>query len=93
MSNRKKYSPDFKAKVALEAIKEEETIAQIASKYGIHPNQVSEWKSQVKEGLSLIFENPSKKKEDKNVEIERLHAKIGQLTIEKDFLENAFKRI
>ena len=44
-------------------------------------------------GYRSIFENPSKKKEDKNVEIERLHAKIGQLTIEKDFLENAFKRI
>lgn len=94
MSSRKRYSSEFKAKVALEALKEQETIAQIASKYGIHPNQVSEWKAQVKESLAAVFENPLKKKDNKDAEtIEKLHAIIGQLTVEKDFLERAFKRI
>lgn len=94
MANRKRHSADFKAKVALEALKEEETIAQIAIKFGIHPNQVSEWKAQAKEGIAALFENPLKKKDNKESEkIEKLHAIIGQLTVEKDFLERAYKRI
>lgn len=92
MPNRKRYSAEFKAKVALEALKEQETIAQIASKYGVHPNQVSDWKAQLKESSSAVFENPLKKKENKDDEIKELHAKIGQLTIERDFLERACKR-
>ena len=92
MSNRKRYSADFKAKVALEALKEQETIAQIASKYGVHPNQVSDWKAQLKESSSSVFENPLKKKDNRDEEIEKLHAKIGQLTVEKDFLDRALKR-
>jgi len=92
MSNRKRYSSEFKAKVALEAIREEETIAQIASKYEIHPNQVSEWKAQAKENMASLFENPLKKKDNKDEEIEKLHAKIGKLTVERDFLESACKR-
>jgi len=94
MSNRKRYSAEFKAKVALEALKEQETIAQIASKYGVHPNQVSDWKAQAKGSLTSAFENPLKKKDNKESEtIDKLHAIIGQLTAEKNFLERASKRI
>jgi len=92
MSNRKRYSAEFKAKVALEALKEQETIAQIASKYGVHPNQVSDWKAQLKENSTAVFENPLKKNDNREEEIEKLHAKIGKLTIERDFLESACKR-
>lgn len=89
---RNRHLAEFKAKVALAALKEEETIAEIASKNQIHPNQVSDWKAQAKEGLKNIFENPLKK-DNKDEEIKRLQGIIGQLVSEKDFLEKAFKRI
>ncbi len=89
---RNRHKAEFKAKVALEALKEEETIAEIATKNQIHPNQVSDWKAQAKEGLKNIFENPLKK-DNKDEEIKRLQGIIGQLISEKDFLEKAFKRI
>ena len=84
---RRKFSAAFKAKVALEAIKERETIQQLASKYEIHPNQISIWKQEFLAGAEAIFsgELPSKEAEDK--EKDRLYGKIGQLQIEVDFLK------
>jgi len=85
---RKKFSAAFKAKVALEAIKERDTIQQLASKYEIHPNQISIWKKEFLAGAEAIFsgELPAKKEaEDK--EKDRLYGKIGQLQIEVDFLK------
>ena len=91
--NRRKHSPSFKAKVALEALKGEETVAQIAARYEIHPNLVTKWKKAIQDEASLIFskEYHNKKKEDENL-VSRLYQQIGQLKVENDFLEKVLKR-
>lgn len=86
-SKRTRYSAEFKAKVAKEAIKGEETLAQLASRFGVHPNQVAQWKKQALEGLTEIFAGKAEKvSHSREAEIKDLHAKIGQLTVERDFL-------
>lgn len=90
---RKRYGADFKAKVALEAIKGEQTVAELAAKYSIHPTMITTWKKQAIEGMSSTFSNkPAKEAETNAAEMERLHAKIGQLVVERDFLSKAFNR-
>ncbi len=86
---RARYSADFKAKVALEALRGELTTAQLAAKYGIHQTMVGEWKRQAMEGLTAVFAGKSAVQESTKVaeaEVEKLHAKIGQLLVERDFL-------
>lgn len=85
---RRKFSASFKAKVALEAIKERDTIQQLASKYEVHPNQISIWKKEFLAGAEAIFsgELPARKG-DEDKEKDRLYGKIGQLQIEVDFLK------
>jgi len=91
--NRKKYSPSFKAKVSLEAIKGDETIAQIASRHEVHPNLVTKWKKELQDQAASIFggDHARKKKQDKDL-VARLYQQIGQLKVERDFLENALGR-
>ena len=91
--SRRKHSPSFKAKVALEAIKGEETIAQIASRFEVHPILVTKWKKALQGEAASIFgeAHARKKKEDENL-VGRLYQQIGQLKVEKDFLENALRR-
>jgi transposase-like protein len=85
--NRTRYSEEFKAKVAIEALKEQKTISQIAGQFQIHPNQVTKWKTQLMQGAVGIFEDGrSKKKEDKPSE-EMLYQQIGQLQVELDWLK------
>ncbi len=92
-SKRKRYSAEFKAKIALDALKGEETSAQIASRYGVHPTQVTQWKSQARDGMAEVFLGKADRKEkDHEFEVKELHAKIGQLTVERDFLAKAFGR-
>jgi transposase len=94
-SKRKRYSADFKAKVALEALRGELTTAQLATKHGIHQTMVGEWKRQAVEGLTAVFAERSSAQEAATAsaaEIERLHAKIGQLLVERDFLAKASGR-
>jgi len=87
MSKRKRYESQFKAKVALEAIKNQNTIAQIASEYGIHPNQVSKWKKQFLESLPKVFINRKTEAEKASEElIDELYRQIGQLKVELDLL-------
>ena len=91
---RRKFSAEFKAKVALEALSGESTLAELASKYNIHPNLVSQWKSQAKEGLVSIFADKKKNNPAATeAKLKELHAKIGQLTVENDFLHRAFAKI
>ena len=90
---RKRYSAEFKAKVALEALRGELTTARLATKHGVHQTMVSEWKRQAVDGLSSVFSGKTEAKEvAREEEVEKLHAKIGQLVVERDFLAKAFGR-
>ena len=93
MSQRRKFSAEFKAKVAIEALSGELTLAELASKYDVHPTQIAGWKRQAKEGMVAAFSGKAATaQKDSAAEIRELHAKIGQLTVEKDFLERAFAK-
>jgi transposase len=81
---RKRYSADFKAKVALEALRGELTAAQLATKHGIHPTMVNDWKRQAQTGLASVFSGRAEANEAaREGELDRLHAKIGQLVVER----------
>jgi transposase-like protein len=88
MAQRKQYDSRFKAKVAIEAIKNQQTIAQIASDYGVHPNQVSQWKKQVLEEVPQIFTQGRKQSSSDNEQlVAELYRQIGQLKVERDWLQ------
>ena len=90
---RKRYSAEFKAKVALEALRGELTTAQLAVKHGIHQTMVGEWKRQAMEGLASVFSGKAEAQEAAQADaVEKLHAKIGQLVVERDFLARASGR-
>ena len=91
--NRRKHSPSFKAKVALEALKGEETIAELANRFEVLPSQLRKWKSSLAEGAAGIFsgDQTQKMRDDVNL-VARLYQQIGQLKVERDFLENALDR-
>lgn len=77
----------FKKKVALDALREDKTLGQLASQHGVHPMQVSKWKKELIDGADTIFENKRSRKKEEIVSREELERKIGQLTIELDFLK------
>ena len=90
---RRRYTADFKAKVALEAIRGELTLAELAAKHGIHQTMIAAWKKQAIEGMAGTFSGKAEAVQAASeAELSRLHAKIGQLVIEKDFLSKAFGR-
>jgi transposase len=92
-TTRKRYSAEFKAKVALEAIRGDQTLAELAAKHGIHHTMIATWKKQAIEGMSATFSGASEAaKATSEVDLDRLHAKIGQLVVERDFLAKAFGR-
>lgn len=92
-TKRKRYSGEFKSKVALEAIRGEKTVAELGARFGVHPNQVGEWKRQAIEGLAEVFNGKAERSDAAHeAEVKDLHAKIGQLTVERDFLAKAFGR-
>lgn len=86
---RRNHAPGFKAKVALAAIKGDKTLAELAEHFEVHPNQVSEWKQLLQESAADVFGAPKSKPEP---DLKVLHAKIGQLTLEDDFLESALTK-
>jgi transposase len=93
-TNRRKHSPAFKAKVAMEALRGEKTIAELAGQYEIHPNQILQWKKTLAEEAACIFEKgQSKKPQDEKELIKKLYQEIGQLKVEKDFLEDSLGRM
>ena len=86
MTKRRKFSDQFKAKVALEALRGDRTIQEIAAKHRVHPNQVSTWKKQAVDGLPGAFSSGGSTQGPSESEINDLHAKIGRLAVENDFL-------
>jgi transposase len=88
-NKRKQYSPQFKAKVALEAVKGEKTVSELASQYTLHPTVINGWKKQLLEQASEVFEKPKsvqQEKENSEAQIDELYRQIGQLKVERDFL-------
>ncbi len=93
MTTRRRFTSGFKARVALEALRGDRTIQEIATKHKVHPNQVSTWKRQAMDGLGEVFSNaPDKARMDHDDEVRDLHAKIGELTVVNDFLARGLKR-
>jgi transposase len=90
---RRNHTPAFKAKVALAAIKGDRTLAQLAEQFDVHPNQITTWKDQLQQGAVDVFESGSTgKPSTPEVDVKSLHAKIGELTLENDFLERALDK-
>ena len=89
---RRNHSPAFKAKVALAAIKGDRTIAQLSEHFDVHPNQITTWKSQLESSASDIFGSGGGTPATPAVDVKSLHAKIGELTLENDFLEGALTK-
>ena len=88
---RKRYAAEFKAKVALEAMKGEETFSQLASRFEVHPNLIAQWKRHAMESMVDVFTKKGGGSASGHEHtVKELHAKIGQLTVERDFLAKAF---
>lgn len=87
---RRNHSPGFKAKVALAAIKGEKTLADLAQQFDVHPNQITQWRSQLLEGAAGVFGSEAKSEAAAPaIDMKTLHAKIGELALENDFLSGA----
>jgi transposase len=90
MTKRKNHAPEFKAKVALEAIREEMTLSELLKKFGVHATQISTWKRAVIENMASAFGRRGHDPDTPGTaDIEKLHSKAGQLVVERDFLDNA----
>lgn len=83
---RKHYSPEFKAKVALSAIKNEETTAELAARFEVHPSMINNWKKALLEGAADLFDKGQKTKKNHEATVDELYRKIGKLKVENDFL-------
>ena len=88
---RRKFSGAFKAKVAIEALKERETLAELSKRFEVHPTMISKWKQEFLEHSAEVFDKKSD--DDSEVDPEKLYAKIGQLEIENDFLKKSLNKI
>jgi len=90
-STRNRHNPALKAKVALAAIQEQQTVAEIARRFGVHPTQVQKWKKQLLENVPRLFETQAKDSDNSEREADLLK-KIGELTVERDFLSRVLGR-
>ena len=86
---RRNHSPAFKAKVAVAAIKGEKTLIELAQDFDVHPNQIKQWRDQLLEGATGVFGDVAKAEPEPVIDVKTLHAKIGELTLENDFLSGA----
>jgi len=90
---RRNFSSSFKAKVAIESIKERDTLTELSKKFDLHPNQISNWKKEFLEQSSSVFESKKKDELESAVDVDKLYAKIGRLEIENDFIKKNLKKL
>ncbi len=88
---RRKHSSAFNAKVALAAMARDKTLAELAQQFEVHPNQITNWKRQLNEHAAVVFDGGATT--EPQIDVRAMHAKIGQLTLENDFLENAHTKV
>jgi len=91
-TSRRKFSGAFKAQVAIEALKERDSLAELSKKFEVHPNMISKWKQEFLDRAAEIFETKSPEKQTQ-VDIDKLYSKIGQLEMERDFLKKVSKKL
>jgi transposase len=92
MTKRKQHKAEFKARVALEAMKGEQSVGELASRFGVHPTMIHQWKKALVEGAAEVFQRGRTTAEPADAgRIKELHAKIGELTVERDFLEHGLR--
>lgn len=90
---RRKFTSEFKSKVAIEALKERYSLSELAERFELHPNQISQWKQEFLEKSKDIFDKKSSKSKEDQVDLDTLYAKIGQLEVERDYLKKNLKKL
>ena len=90
---RRNHSPAYKAKVAVAAIKGDRTLAELSEQFDVHSNQIQDWRKRLLDNAETVFGKGQKQREETDEKVKNLHAKIGQLTMERDFLEHGLERI
>ena len=91
-NKRKQYNPAFKAKVALVAIRNEETISELASRFGVHPAMINTWRRALLDGATEVFDKGQKSRKETEKQVDELYRQIGQLKVERDFLAKGLSR-
>lgn len=91
--SRRKFTSEFKSKVALEALKERYSLSELAERFELHPNQISQWKQEFLEKSKDVFDKKTPKSKEEQVDLDKLYAKIGKLEVERDYLKKNLKKL
>jgi len=91
--SRRKFTSEFKSKVAIEALKERYSLSELAKRFELHPNQISQWKQEFLEKSKDVFDKKPSKPKEEQVDLDKLYAKIGKLEVERDYLKKNLKKL